>query len=219
MDLITIAIADDHSMFRKGLIMLINLLEGYKVVYEAANGREMTDHLQSGAATPDIVLLDINMPQLDGYATAAWISKHFPQVKILALSTIDTEAAIIRMIRNGSRGYILKDAEPTDLQLAFREVLSTGYYYNDQLTRRLVMSINALANEKSELSKLLRLTDREQEFIRLCCSEKSYQQIAGEMFLSERTIDGYRENLFKKFNVSTRVGLVIYAIKNGIVKL
>lgn len=213
-----IAIVDDHTMFRKGLSILINLFPAYEVLFEAANGKELIDKIDPDRL-PDIVLLDVNMPDMDGYASAEWLRVNHPDVKVLALSTMDAETAIIKMIRHGAKGYILKDAEPAELKQAFDEVLTLGYYYNELVTRKVMQSINHLVDEKSPLNAIVKLSDREMEFMRLACSEKSYQVIAKEMFVSERTVDGYREALFKKLNVSTRVGLVLYAVKNNLVVL
>ncbi|PSL33521.1 response regulator transcription factor [Chitinophaga ginsengisoli] len=213
-----IAIVDDHTMFRKGLSILINLFPAYEVLFEAANGKELIDKIDPDRL-PDIVLLDVNMPDMDGYASAEWLRVNYPDIKVLALSTMDAETAIIKMIRHGAKGYILKDAEPDELKQALDEVLTLGYYYNELVTRKVMQSINHLVDEKSPLNAIVKLSDREMEFIRLACSEKSYQVIAKEMFVSERTVDGYREALFKKLNVSTRVGLVLYAVKNNLVVL
>ena len=211
-----IAIVDDHTMFRKGLAVLINLFAGYRVILDVANGKELTEQLLPDLL-PDIVLLDIHMPVMDGYATAAWLRSNHPGTRVMALSTMDSDMAIIKMIHQGARGYILKDADPKELQLAFDEILDKGYYYNEILTRKVMQSIH---QENAESGNgFPKLTDRELEFLHHACSEKNYQQIAREMFLSERTVDGYRESLFKKFNVSNRVGLVLYAIKNQLVKL
>jgi len=211
-----IAIVDDHTMFRKGLVVLINLFSNYRVIMEVANGREFIDQLDPDLL-PDIVLLDINMPVMDGYATADWLKANHPKVKILALSTMDAESTIIKMIHHGARGYILKDADPKELQVAFEEILARGYYYNEILTRKVIQSIHLGAHDPAYV--FTKLTDREMEFLKHACSEKNYQQIAKDMFVSERTVDGYRESLFKKFNVSNRVGLVLYAIKNHLVQL
>jgi DNA-binding NarL/FixJ family response regulator len=213
-----IAIVDDHTMFRKGLIALINLFSQYKVVLDAANGEDLMRQLPSNPL-PDILLLDIAMPVMDGYATATRVRNEYPDIRILALSTMDAETAIIRMIKSGAKGYVLKDADPAELKQAFDEVLSLGYYYNDLVSRKIVRSLNLLADEKSDIGSMTRLSDRELAFLRLACSEKTYQEIAGEMFVSERTVDGYRDTLFKKLNVGTRVGLVMYAIRNGIVRV
>jgi len=213
-----IAIVDDHTMFRKGLSALINLFPRYEVLFEAADGREMIERLKY-QRHPDIILLDISMPGMDGYETAEWLRTHHPDIHVLALSTMETEIAIIKMIRQGAKGYVLKDAEPEELKLAFDEVFSRGFFFNDQVTRTVMRNISQLVDENSSLNTFVKLTPREMEFIRKACSEKSYQEIAKEMFVSERTVDGYREALFKKLNVSTRVGLVLYAIKNNFVVL
>ncbi|HEY6900776.1 MAG TPA: response regulator transcription factor [Puia sp.] len=213
-----IAIVDDHTMFRKGLAVLIDLFDEYTVIFDAANGKEFIAKIEPDRL-PDIALLDISMPEMDGFETALWLQQHHPEVIILALSTMDAETAIIKMIRHGAKGYILKDADPKDLKQAFHQVLADGYSYNDIVTRKVMRSINQLVNENSSQSTFIKLTDRELEFLKLACSEKSYYEIAKEMFLSERTIDGYRDALFKKLNVGTRVGLVMYAIKSGLVRL
>jgi DNA-binding NarL/FixJ family response regulator len=210
-----IALVDDHTMFRKGLAVLIGLFPGYKVLMDVANGREFIDQLDP-EHLPDIVLLDIHMPVMDGYATAAWVHEHHPGIRVLALSTMDSDTTIIKMIQQGARGYILKDADPKELLMAFEEILAKGYYYNEMLTRKVIQSIHHGASDSSLFPKI---TDREMEFLKHACSEKNYQQIADEMFVSERTVDGYRESLFKKFNVTNRVGLVLYAIKNQLVQL
>lgn len=212
----SITLVDDHTMFRKGLAVLINLFPSYKVLMDVGNGKEFIEQLDPDKL-PDIVLLDIHMPVMDGYATAAWLRTHYPQIRVMALSTMDSDVAIIKMIHQGARGYILKDADPKELQLAFDELIDKGYYYNEILTRKVMQSIHQGGSESA--SGFAKLTDREVEFLQHACSEKNYQQIAREMFLSERTIDGYRESLFKKFNVSNRVGLVLYAIKNQLVNL
>ena len=213
-----VAIVDDHAMFRKGLSMLIDLFAMYEVLFEAEDGNDFISKI-SDDNLPDIVLLDINLPEMDGYETATWIKNNYPDIKILALSTMDADTAIIKMIKCGARGYVLKDSEPEELNLAFDEVISKGFFYNELVSRKILTSINLLVDYNSSVNKLLKLTDRETQFLKLTCSEKSYQQIAKEMFVSERTIDGYRDALFKKLDVTTRVGLVMYAIKNGVVVL
>jgi DNA-binding NarL/FixJ family response regulator len=211
-----IAVVDDHLMVRKGLISLINLFPDYRVLLDAGNGKELIGKLKP-SALPDIVLLDINMPEMDGYATAKWLRVNYPSVKILTLSMLDNETAIIKMIQNGARGYILKDAETDELRLALKEVMEKGYYYNELVSRKLIQSINTIVGEQSNAG-LYNISDRELQFLKLACTEKTYKEIAAEMFLSERTIDGYRASLFKKLNITTRVGLAMYAVRNGLVQ-
>jgi DNA-binding NarL/FixJ family response regulator len=213
-----VAVVDDHTMVRKGLISLINLFSNYEVVIEAANGNELIQKLQT-QRLPDIALLDIAMPEMDGYMTASWLMANCPDIKVLALSTLDAEAAIIKMIRNGAKGYVLKDAEPEELRQAFDEVLGKGYYYNDQVSRKIMQAVHLLVDDPNDRATFARLTDRELTFLKLACSEKTYAEIGREMYVSERTIDGYRDALFKKLNISSRVGLVLYAVRNGIVRV
>lgn len=212
-----VAIVDDHTMFRRGLAMLINQFIDYKVLFDAKDGNDFIDQLKP-QHLPDIVLVDIMMAGMDGYATAQWIHINFPQIKILVLSTMDSENAIIRMIKSGAKGYVLKDAEPHELRRAFEQVLSVGYYYNDKISQKIIRSVSALVDDQNPLDTFSRLTEREISFLKLCCTENSYVEIAKEMYVSERTIDGYRENLFKKLDVHTRIGLVLYAFRNGIVQ-
>jgi DNA-binding NarL/FixJ family response regulator len=217
-DIRYISIVDDHTMFRKGLSSLINLFPGYRVLFDAGNGQDFIRQLQP-RHLPDILLLDIVMPEMDGYSTANWVRINYPEIKVLALSTMDAETSIIKMIRNGAKGYVLKDAEPAELKMAFDNVLSIGYYYNDLISRKIIQSVNLLTEDNNAIGIFAKLNEKELSFIKLACSEKTYTEIAREMFLSERTIDGYRDALFKKLNLTTRVGLVMYAIKNGLVKL
>ncbi|MFT3705247.1 MAG: response regulator transcription factor [Agriterribacter sp.] len=212
-----VAIVDDHTMFRRGLALLINQFVDYKVLFDARDGNDFIKQLKP-QHLPDIVLVDIMMSGMDGYATAQWIHINFPEIKTLALSSMDSEAAIIRMIKSGAKGYVLKDAEPHDLRRAFENVLNVGYYYNDKISQKIIRSVSALVDDHNPVDAFARLTEKEVAFIKLCCTEKSYVEIAKQMYVSERTIDGYRETMFKKLGVHTRVGLVLYAFRNGIVQ-
>jgi len=218
-DPVRIAVVDDHLLFRQGLTHLINLLPGYHVCLGADNGRDLLSRLPTLPLPPDIVLLDINMPEMNGYDTAQWLKQNHPATKVLALSMLDSDMSIIKMIRNGARGYILKDADTAELKLAFSELMGKGYFYNDMVSRRILQSINQLVNDDNDATLLVKITDRELQFLQLACTEKPYKEIAAEMFVSERTVDGYRDALFKKLNVTTRVGLAMFAVKHGFVKL
>lgn len=208
----TIALADDHALLRNGLAQLVGNL-GYTVLYQADDGEELLQKIETGPE-PDLVLLDINMPRKDGYETALWLKHHKPAVKIIALSMYDDEQAIIRMLKNGARGYILKDAEPAELKTALRAVLEKGYHYSDLVTGKLLHSLQSQEDDSGEARGL---SDKEIMFLRLAATELTYKEIAEQMSLSPRTIDGYRDALFEKLGIKSRVGLVLYAIRKGIV--
>jgi DNA-binding NarL/FixJ family response regulator len=213
---ITVAIVDDHTMFRKGLRNLINLFPRYKVVLDATDGEDFINQLNP-ENLPSIVLMDIKMPKMDGYATSEWLKLNYPQINVIALSTMESDSAIIRMIKSGARGYLLKDADPSELTMAFDEVISQGHFYNELITRKVINSVSDLFAARNPISALSKLSAREIEFLKYACTELSYKEIALKMFLSVRTVESYRDNLCEKLNLRTRIGLAIYAIKNQIV--
>lgn len=207
---ITVALVDDHVLMRNGLAALVRDFGPYTVLFEADNGRDCIDKITAGHV-PDILLLDIQMPVMDGYDTAAWLRERHPSVKVLALSMYDNETAIIRMLRQGVRGYVLKDIEPAEMRQALGEVSQKGYYQSGLVTGRL---FSTAGQPDGPL-----FSDREAEFLRWAATELTYKEIAAEMCLSPRTIDGYRDALFQKIQTKSRVGLVMYAIRHGIVRL
>ena len=213
-----IALADDHVLLRNGLAGLLRDMD-YEVVFEADNGNDLLKQMNLHP-TPEVVLMDINMPRMDGYDTTTWLKRNHPDIKVLALSMYDDEPAIIRMLRCGARGYILKDCEPAELRAAIDALLSRGFHYSELVTGMLIHTINHIEEPgASSLQDLLGLTEREIEFLKLVCSEMTYKEIADKMCLSPRTIDGYRDHLFEKLGLKSRVGLVLFSIRNGIVKL
>ena len=213
----TVVLVDDHVLLRNGLASLVKNL-GYDVLFEADNGKDLLDKLKTNPV-PDIVLMDINMPQMDGYDTSLWLKRNHPDVKVLALSMYDDENAIIRMLKNGARGYILKDTEPSELKAAMESLLTKGFYYSEMVTGRLIHTINNIDEPESATKNIMGLNAREIEFLKLAATEMTYKEIAEKMSLSPRTIDGYRDDLFEKLNIKSRVGLVIFAIKNKIVSV
>lgn len=217
--MIKIALVDDHLLFRRGLAVIINSFQEYKIVFEANNGKELIQML-SPQNLPSIVLLDITMPQMNGYEAARWLYMHYPSIKVLALSMLNDEKSIIKMLKNGAKGYILKDSEPIELKRALDSLVEKGIYLNDIMCSNIIHSMNNQLDEDEEnLRKKIELSEREIAFLKKICSDLSYKQIADEMYLSPRTIDGYRDTLFQKLQVSTRIGLVLYAIRNDIVSI
>jgi DNA-binding NarL/FixJ family response regulator len=211
-----IAIIDDHTMFRKGLATLINLFPNYSVLFDAANGKDFIAQLNP-KKLPGIVLMDITMPDMDGYATTEWLRKNYPDIMVLALSTMDSEAVIIKMIKSGAKGYVLKDADPSELRFAFDELMSQGYFYNELITRKVMGAVVQLVDDKNPVSLFAKLSEREIEFLKYACTEMTYKEIADKMFVSSRTVEGYRDALCEKLNLKSRIGLAMYAIKNQIV--
>lgn len=215
---VKVALADDHVLLRKGLAGVVDSFGEYAVLFEADNGKHFMEQIAKHGE-PDIVLLDINMPEMDGYATAQWLREYYPLVNVLALSMYDNESAIIKMFKAGAKGYILKDSEPPELKTALDSIQTKGFYYSELVTGRLIHSINKMDEQENNQQHKTVLNERELEFLKLACTEMTYKEIADKMFLSPRTIDGYRDALFEKLQLKTRVGLVMYAIKNGIVQL
>lgn len=213
---IQIAVVDDHKLFRSGLINLVHSLDpSFVVSIEANNGQELLDSLTSNPL-PHIILLDVNMPVLDGYETAVILQKDYPEIKVLVITMNDAEQSLIRMLKLGIKGFIGKDVDPGELKLALYELMNKGFYYTDLLTNQLIQS---LQTPKKEVADENVLTEQELIFIHFSCSEDTYAQIADKMHLSPKTIDGYRASVFEKLNVKSRVGLAIYAIKEGLVDL
>jgi len=215
-----LALVDDHKLFRKGMISLIEMVcSDCEIIFEADNGADLQLKLTKDNE-PDILLLDINMPQVDGFATVQWINQQFPLIKVLVISMIDNEESIVRMLKLGVKGYLGKDVEPEVLGEALTAIMNKGFYYTDFITGKLVHSLqNGNDKEAARTAAIKLMTEPEKEFLQLACSELTYNQIAAKMFKSPKTIDGYRNSLFEKFNVKSRVGLVLYAIKNGLVRI
>ena len=217
--MIKVALVDDHALLRNALAKVIPLFSNYTVLFQANNGRHFIEMLDPDNL-PDIVLMDITMPIMNGFETALWITTHHPNMKVIALSMLHDERTIIKMLRNGAKGYLLKDTELEDLKDALDDVSNKGIYINDILYRNIVNSVYGnQASEEVEQQVAMDLTEREKEFLRWLCTDKSYKEIASEMFLSPRTVDGYRDHLFDKLKVASRIGLVIFAIRTGITKI
>jgi two-component system, NarL family, invasion response regulator UvrY len=212
----SIAIVDDHELMAKALSGLIQKYEDYEVLYDVANGKELINRIKLNMI-PDIVLLDINMPEMNGYETALWLTNNYPAIKILALSMNDKEESIVGMLRNGAKGYLLKGCKPQELKLALDSIVQKGRYYTEFVTGQLIKSLNPETFQNPV--EALNLNDRETEFIKWACSDLTYVEIADKMCVSPRTVDGYREAVFQKMNVKSRVGMVIEAIRLKIVEL
>ena len=211
---IRIGIVDDHQLFLKSLGFLICSLPNFELAVDALNGVDLLEKLKSNQDVPDILLIDVNMPRMDGVDTARNVSLLYPQIKMAALSMKDDDTTIIKMLQAGCTAYLLKDIHPNELEIALLEINEKGYYNADKHNvnhRRFVA--------RSKDQEIVQLTLREKEFLRLACSDLTYKQVAMQMSLAERTIDGYREALFEKLNVKSRVGMALEAIRRNLVLL
>lgn len=213
---ISIAIADDHHLVAEGLANLVQKFTNYEVLFVAENGRDLLNHFQRGPL-PDIALVDLNMPEMDGFETAVQLRQLHPTVRVIALLMTDREEPIARMVRNGARGYLYKNCRPSELHLALDDVMAKGFYYSDFITHQLPQHIKA--PEVAEPMTFFNLNNREYKFLKMACSELTYNQIADKMCVSPRTVDGYREVVFQKMSVRTRVGMVMEAVRHGLVQL
>jgi DNA-binding NarL/FixJ family response regulator len=207
---IRLAIADDHAVLRKGIISL-TARHDIELVAEASNGKELIDQLSNLTVLPDVCLLDINMPVMNGYATLEAIKKEWPQIHVLALSMHATEFPIIKMLRGGAGGYLLKDGDPEEIQKAITAVVRHGFYYSDQGTAPAIASQSGADSSTSP-----NITDKEMKFLSWCCCDLAYKEIAQRMDISPRTVESYAEILCRKFQVKSRIGLVTAALGMGI---
>jgi len=213
-ELIKVAMADDHILLRNALASLINNSGECSVVFECSNGNELISKIKIGP-NPDVVILDLNMPEMNGHQTALYLQKNHPDIKILMLTMYDSELALIRLLKAGVKGFMKKDIHPTELMHAIRSVHIHGYYYSAQTSSKLAGLFRDETTSQS-IDKIM-LSDIELEFLKHVCSELTYKEIAVELKMNPRAIDGMRDNLFTKLDVKSRVGLAMYAIKHGIV--
>lgn len=214
MSKIDVIIVDDHMLFSQALNSLVSKFEEFNVIKVLNDGAEVVDYFKNNNPTPDVILMDIQMPIMNGIEATNWLKNNRPDMKVIALSMECEEETILAMLRAGAKGYLLKDIHPSVLKHALNEVHTNGFYYTENVTSTL-LNANSTGNNKSKIV----LKDRELEFLKLACSELTYKQIAEKMFLSPKTVENYRESLFEKLEAKTRIGLVLYAIKQKIVIL
>jgi two-component system invasion response regulator UvrY len=213
-ELIKVAMADDHILLRNALASLINNSGECSVIFECSNGNDLINKIKTGTP-PDVVILDLNMPEMDGHQTALYLQKNHPEIKILMLTMYDSELALIRLLKAGVKGFMKKDIHPTELMHAIQSVHTQGYYYSAQTSSKLASLFRDETSSQS-IDKIL-LSEIELEFLKHVCSELTYKEIAVQLKMNPRAIDGMRDNLFTKLDVKSRVGLAMYAIKHGIV--
>lgn len=210
-----VALVDDHGLLRDALATLINTFEEFSVIASLPNGHELIKMLTDGIK-PDLILLDLNMPVLDGFETAKFLFNTYPEINILILTMYDSEIALIRLLQVGVKGFLKKDTHPIELRAALNAVAEKGFYYSHDTTGKLANLFQKDPNENSLIQRAM-LSEKELEFLRLASTDLTYKEIASTLKITPRTIDGYRDALFDKLDVKSRVGLAIYAVKNGIV--
>ena len=207
----SVVIVDDHTLLSQAIQAMVNTFDRFKVLYTCKNGQEVIHQFSSSPQNiPDVVLMDINMPIMNGIETTEWITKTHPKVNVMALSVEDEDSTVLKMLKAGAVGYLLKDTEKSILEKSLIEIVENGFYHTKNVTNLLMKSISG------DVDGDIVLKEKEITFLKLACSELTYKEVADKMCLSPKTIDGYRNNLFVKLNVKNRVGLVMYAIKNKI---
>src|SRR6266498_2949307 len=201
---IKVALADDHILLRSALASLIDSFGDCKVIHQSNNGKEFIENLKNGSI-PDVAVLDLNMPEMDGYESAWFVQKNFPDVHVLMLTMYDSELSLIRLLQAGVKGFLKKDIHPSELRFAIHSVMKAGYYYSNHTTDKLVNLFRSGSEKKGPLQNAM-LNDHELEFLKLACSDLTYKEIAQQMGLNPRSVDTLRDQLFAKLDVKSRVG-------------
>jgi DNA-binding NarL/FixJ family response regulator len=216
--MIKIALVDDEVLLREALSEVIESEGGIKVSFKAKSGSQIIQMLDTSLELPDVILMDINMPDMDGLSASKILIAKYPDIRILILTMYDTDLLLIKMLLAGVRGFLRKDIVPSELASAIRSVYVNGIYFNQYATTRLIQALKRKGGEEAELGKkgCPNLNDTELRFLQLACGELTYKEIASVMNISPRTIDNYRDSLFDKLEVKSRVGLAMYAVRNGL---
>ena len=216
---ISLALVDDHRLFRKGLLSLIEEIgHPVTIIFEADNGVDMQKKIEADRL-PEIILMDINMPHMNGFQSVAWLNENHPSVKVLVVSMVESEESIMKMLKLGVKGYLSKDVEPNELRNALLAIVNKGFYYTDYITGKLLHTLQNEAIVEADAALISTLNEKEKRFVQLACSDSTYVEIAAQMFMSPKTIENYRQSVFEKFNLKSRVALALFAVKHGIIKL
>ncbi|MDP4284626.1 MAG: response regulator transcription factor [Bacteroidota bacterium] len=214
-EIINIAIADDHKIFRKGVILSLKAYHNIRVILEAENGEELIKGIE--IEQPDIVLMDLKMPVKDGIETTKYLNKHFPAVRILILTMFEDERFVGHLMDSGANGYLLKSTEPAEIKQAIMDVMKTGFYLNNFVNRVLIKKNYAKQKFNPNLNSEIVVSDREKEVLSLVCMEYTAHEIAQKMEISPRTVEAIKDRLMERFGVKNSVGLVFFAMKNSLI--
>ena len=213
---VSVAIVDDHKLFCRSLEVMVNRFKGFSVLFTASDGLDFIAKLKKQLRIPDIVIMDQFMPIMDGTATILWLKENFPEISVITLSINYNENVVLDMARNGVKAFLLKDADLNEFKDALEIVSKGGHYYPNYVTHYLLKGVSQV--EPEALFNAKDLKPFEIEFLKMVSTELTYKEIAEAMNVSPRTVDGYRDQLFEKLNLKSRVGLVLYAVKNKIIE-
>lgn len=211
--MIRLALADDQLLFRRGLVMLLRDMAGVQVVFECGNGEELLTGLRDNSI--DIVLLDLEMPVMDGMEAIGRIKQEYPNVKVIVLSTHNKEKFILRAMDSGAAGYMLKSADTDEIESTIRSVQESGYYYSDRVSHVMLHGLVSKQKVKPTFNEVDPLSERELEVLRAICQGLTNTEIAGKLFISPRTVEGHRNNMLLKTGAKNTAGLVVYAMTKG----
>lgn len=215
MSKIRIAIADDYKIFREGLKVGLSSDENLEVIMEADNGEDLLTALET--TSPDVIIMDLKMPIMDGMEATKAVRKKYPSIKVLVVTMYDDDKFIIHLMENGANGYLLKNTEPDEIRKSIYAVHENGYYFNDVVNKALLKKLVLKNNLKPSFNQNVELTERELEVLKLICEEKTAAEIAKQIFLSPRSVEGIRQRLIEKIGVRNTAGLVMFAVKNSMV--
>ncbi len=214
MSKIKIVIADDYKIYRDGLKVGLSADDNMEIIAEADNGEDLMKLLETNS--PDVILMDLKMPIMDGMEATKQVRKKYPSIKVLVITMYEDDKFIIHLMENGANGYLLKNAEPDEIIKSIYTVHENGYYFNDVVNKALLKKLVLKNNLKPSFNQNIDLTEREQEVLKMICEEKTAAEIAKEIFLSPRSVEGIRQRLIEKIGVRNTAGLVMFAVKNGL---
>jgi DNA-binding NarL/FixJ family response regulator len=214
-DFINVAIADDHKIFRKGVILSLKAYHNIRFILEAENGEELIKGIEQ--EQPDIVLMDLKMPIKDGIETTKYLNKHFPEIRILILTMFEDERFVGHLMDSGANGYLLKSTEPAEIKQGIMDVMNTGFYLNNFVNRVLIKKNYAKQKFNPNLNNQIVVSEREKEVLSLVCMEYTAHEIAQKMEISARTVEAIKDRLMERFGVKNSVGLVFFAMKNSLI--
>jgi DNA-binding NarL/FixJ family response regulator len=212
---IRVAIADDHKIFRKGVILSLRHYTNLKFVLEADNGEELLSNIE--AAQPDVILMDLRMPVKDGIETTKYISTHYPNIAVIVLTMHEDERFVNHLMENGANGYLLKSTDPAEIKKAITDVVTKGYYLNNFVNRILLKKAHNKAKIAPSLNSEQDITERERDVLRYICMEFTSQEIGEKMSISPRTVESIKDRLMERFGVKNTAGLVFYVVKNNVI--